>query len=313
MNEDLTYQLRILSNYYAKERDYFRRNAYENSIRSINKLNFKISDINQVKNIKGIGSGILKKIKEYLDKGVIQKAVEIQNINDSKEEKTHVIDLFSKIWGVGEVKATKLWKDGYRNLEQLKDNPDVLNRQQQIGLKYYDDLLKKIPRINITVIQTIIIYILSETYGRNNFELEIAGSYRRGKEYSNDIDVLITSEKFDLKDVVELLKKWKVITDILSMRNEKFMGIGNCPNQRDPYFRIDIEFVNKEQFPFALLYFTGSKDFNREIRWHAKKLGYKLNEHGLLDIKNNRYIPAINEKDIFRVLSLEYTSPKDRN
>ena len=310
MNEDLTHQLRILSNYYGKERDYFRRNAYENSIRSINKLNFKINDINQVKNVKGIGSGIFKKIKEYLEKGVIQKALEIQN---TKEDKTHVINLFSNIWGVGEVKAKKLWEEGYINLEQLKDNPEVLNRQQQIGLKYYDDLLKKIPRMSITVIQTIIIYILSETYGRNNFKLEIAGSYRRGKEYSNDIDVLITSDKFNLKDIVELLKKWKIITDVLSMRNEKFMGIGNCPNAKEPYFRIDIEFVSNEQFPFALLYFTGSKEFNKEIRWHAKKTGYKLNEHGLLDIKKQIYMSAKNEKDIFSILCLEYVEPKNRN
>lgn len=310
MNDDITYQLRILSNYYGKERDYFRRNAYENSIRSINKLNFKITDINQVKNVKGIGSGILKKIKEYLEKGVITKTIEIQNIINNQDD---IINLFSKIWGVGEVKATKLWDKGYTNLDQLRDDPEVLNRQQQIGLKYYDDLLKKIPRINITVIQTIIIYMLNETYGRHNYKIEIAGSYRRGKDYSNDIDVLITSDKFNLKDVVYLLKKWKVVTDILSMRNEKFMGVGNCPNTKEHYFRIDIEFVPKDQFPFTLLYFTGSKDFNREMRWHAKKLGYKLNEHGLLDIKNNRYIPAINEKEIFDILSLEYVIPKDRN
>ena len=90
------------------------------------------------------------------------------------------------------------------------------------------------------------------------------------------------------------------------------MGIGNCPNGKDPYFRIDIEFLPEKEFSFGLLYFTGSKDFNREIRWYAKKNGYLLNQHGIKNVVTGEYINAKTEEDIFDILDLQYVDPKKR-
>ena len=95
------------------------------------------------------------------------------------------------------------------------------------------------------------------------------------------------------------------------MQNEKFMGVGRCPRSDEPYYRIDIEFLPEEEFAYGLLYFTGSKDFNREIRQHAKNMGYTLNQHGLKN-KNGDYIKAKTEEDIFKILDLQYLEPKKR-
>ncbi len=318
MNKELIEQLQILELYhkalYTKTKnpqENFRKMAYIKAIKAINNLDFEIENISQIKKIKGIGKSILTKIEQFLETGNIKKVYELKKISEPSE-KEKVIETFLNIWGVGDINAEKLWKEGYRSIEDIRKNPSVLNRQQLIGLKYYEDLLKRIPRIKIIVLQTIIRYILNKYFGKNSYELKVSGSYRRGKDTSGDVDILITSDKFNLNDIVSLLEKWNIITDTLSLKEEKFMGIAHCPGGLNHAVRLDIEFLPKEEFAFGLLYFTGSKDFNREIRQHAKKLGYTLNQHGLFK-KNGNKILANTEEEIFDKLNLVYVSPKKRN
>jgi DNA polymerase beta len=313
MNSLLINNLRILEKYYIKNKDYFRQLAYEKAIKTLSKLDFIIRDEKQVKKLTGIGPGIFKKIKEFIQTGKITKVEEVRSLIETKDEKEKVINSFLNIWGVGDVKANNLWDLGYRSIEDIKKNSEVLNRSQLIGLKYYDDLLQRIPRKSMKIYHAIIIFILNKKFGKDNYKLEVAGSYRRGSDSSGDMDVLITSNVINLSQIVNILVEWKFITDILSLRNEKFMGIAKCPNTTDQHFRLDIEFVPESQFPFALLYFTGSKDFNKEIRLHAKKLGYKLNEHSLENLKTHEFINANTEEDIFYKLNVKYLNPKDRN
>ena len=82
------------------------------------------------------------------------------------------------------------------------------------------------------------------------------------------------------------------------------------------YRRLDIRFVPYESWSSALLYFTGSKDFNQKMRYHAKQLGYKLNEYGLYKINQDGSETLINtnsEKDIFMELKLKYVTPSKRD
>ena len=320
MNQHLVNNLEILERYYAYEwkkhrhsKDNFRKLAYSKAINTIVNLNFKITSIDQVKKLRGIGKSILEKINEFLKTGVIKK---VKEINDTLDEfnfvKQNIIKAFLNIWGVGDTKANILYDKGYRSIDSLRKDPSILNRQQLIGLKYYDDLQLKIPRIDITVIQTVIRYILNKEFGKKTYTLMVAGSYRRYKETSNDIDIMLTSRIFNLENTVHILQKWGVISDVLSMQKEKFMGIGKCPNTNENHFRLDIEFLPKEEFVYGLLYFTGSKDFNKEIRYHAKKLGYTLNQHGLKNNKTGKYIHVDTEEDIFKILNVNYIEPNLR-
>ena len=127
--------------------------------------------------------------------------------------------------------------------------------------------------------------------------LTIAGSYRRKKDYSNDIDVLVTHkkictnkdyEKIDtnyLFEVVNTLKTKKVIVDDLTDTDNgtKYMGFSKLP--RCKVRRIDIRFVPFEYYHAALLYFTGSYELNTQMRQVAKSMGDKLNEYGLFKEK----------------------------
>lgn len=319
MNKEIIENLSILQDYYTKmwyknktSKDNFRRLAYGKAIKELNKLDFKIKNIKKLQGIKGIGKSIIEKIGEYLNTGKVSKVEEIKLY--SENDKDRIIKKFLDIWGVGMVKANMLYDMGYRNIEQIRDNAEkILNRQQLIGLKYYEDLKKKIPRMTITVIQTIIRYILNKHFGKGTYIMNVAGSYRRGKEYSGDIDILLSSKNFELEDIVKILVNNGIITDVLSMKKEKFMGIGKCPRENEQYFRIDIEFLPKDEYGFGLLYFTGSGDFNKEMRMYAKTLGYTLSQHGLKNNKTGNVFKSENEEEIFEKLNLEYIEPNKRN
>jgi DNA polymerase/3'-5' exonuclease PolX len=82
-------------------------------------------------------------------------------------------------------------------------------------------------------------------------------------------------------------------------------------------------YTTPQEYPFAILYFTGSKDFNLMMRQVANDKGYTLNEYNIEKYssdKKNRVKNIIDpegekikvEKDIFEFLEMEYREPCDR-
>ena len=77
---------------------------------------------------------------------------------------------------------------------------------------------------------------------------------------------------------------------------------------------MDILITSQEEYPFALLYFTGSKEFNIEFRKNAREHKVVLNEHGIFDDKSTRInLDIRSEADIFNYFNLPYINPKYRN
>lgn len=134
-----------------------------------------------------------------------------------------------------------------------------------------------------------------------NFVGEIVGSYRRQKTKLNDVDILT------MNDVN--VKESKNIKIIRTGINQHKLLV-KIPN-KDEFAPVDILQTTKERYPFALMHFTGSKEFNIHIRVHAKKRNCKLNQYGLY--KNGQIVKGIkNEKDIFKYLNMPYLEPKNR-
>ena len=79
----------------------------------------------------------------------------------------------------------------------------------------------------------------------------------------------------------------------------------------NPFRRFDVRYVTYNSYPYALLYFTGSKSFNQMMRTVAMSFEYMLNEYGLYD-KNGKLVKATYEKNIFELLNMEYLEPKLR-
>ena len=112
-----------------------------------------------------------------------------------------------------------------------------------------------------------------------------------------------------MKDIVKHLKKNNFIIDDITYNKYsiKYMGFFKFKNIIS---RIDINLLPYKSMYSGLLYFTGSREFNQNMRYIAKKQGYKLNEFGLF--KNNKRIKINSEKDIFNKLGLEYIKPENR-
>ena len=78
------------------------------------------------------------------------------------------------------------------SIKQLRQNLSQLNDVQKVGLKYYEDVLQRIPRSEIEEYKTIFENSFKKVSAPNS-RFEIVGSYRRGAQSSGDIDVIITS------------------------------------------------------------------------------------------------------------------------
>jgi DNA polymerase/3'-5' exonuclease PolX len=82
-----------------------------------------------------------------------------------------------------------------------------------------------------------------------------------------------------------------------------------------PARRIDILLTDPSNYYFALLYFTGSYNFNIYMRKIALSKGLSLSEYGFKDSKGNLIDTTDSihsEEDIFKYLELPYTPPHKR-
>ena len=158
---------------------------------------------------------------------------------------------------------------------------ELLNDKQKIGLKHYEDILKRIPRKEILQYEKELNKIFQKVKNKNS-TFQIVGSFRRGKPDSGDIDICVSDPNDDVEvfnRFLDALIEKKILIEVLSRGNVKSLGVSRL--RRKPARRIDFMFTPRKELAFALLYFTGSKTFNTVMRKRALDLGYSMNEHGL--------------------------------
>ena len=318
LNKNITDELEKVLEFHTNEGNTFNAIAYRRAITQIKKYKKKIEYVNDIPKIKGIGEKIKEKIKEILITGKCKKSEYV--INDSKNK---CIKKLSQVYGIGIKQANQFYQKGIKTIEDLKKISNELSQNIQKGLKYYDDILIKIPREEITEIYNIIKEELYKILPENIIKIEVCGSYRRGKKLCGDIDILITRIDNGLIDgiletLINKLIELKLIVETLSFSNSKndnecnvFMGI--CKWKSGINRRIDIKVYKKDLYPFAILYFTGSAYFNRSMRLFARYLGFHLSDKELSYRKNGVKILCKNEREIFEKLGIEYKEPCDRD
>ncbi|CDP00211.1 unnamed protein product [Coffea canephora] len=140
LNRNITEIFGRLINIYRALGDDRRSFSYHKAILVIEKLPFKIESVEQVKHLPGIGKSMLDHIQEIVTTGKLSKLEHFE-----KDEKVKTISLFGEIWGIGPATALKLYEKGHRTLDDLK-NEESLTNAQRLGLKYFDDIRKRIPR-----------------------------------------------------------------------------------------------------------------------------------------------------------------------
>jgi len=295
-----------------KRNDFMRARAYANAKETIATYPGDITSPEQLKGMKGIGTTIYQKLVDFTATGTLRV------LEESKEymAKKRAMDVFANIYGVGEKKAEELIDSGIQTMEELeKRKAEVLNDKQIIGLKYYSDILQRIPRTEIQEYDAIFKDAFPKNVECSHFE--VVGSYRRGMPDSGDIDVIITSSHLSVfRLFVDELITRKIIVEVLSRGNSKCLVIAKLPSSKYAR-RVDFLYTTPEEYPFSVLYFTGSKEFNTVMREHALSMNFTLNEHGLSVMENKKKGELVNhvftdEKSIFDFLNMEYKKPTER-
>jgi len=296
-------------------KDYFRGKVYTKVLRGLVNLK-KDSDLTDenLKNIVGMGKGTKEKIRTIIDTGTCSE----YKILQKNKKKNDLRELFQKIHGVGPGCAQKLIELGYESIEDIRDDKDHINHLNDVqlkGLLYFEDVNMRIPYNEIKLHEEYLKGVLKEV--DPNSELTIAGSYRRKNKDSGDIDILLKSEdRVTYEIFIERLEKQGYIQATLAHGPKKFMGMSNidmkmfsCTNRR-----IDIMYTTPEEYPFAILYFTGSAEFNVKMRNELLEKGYTLNEYEVKYTDKTKILTKCfkSEKDIFKYFDYEYVKPENR-
>ena len=133
---------------------------------------------------------------------------------------------------------------------------------------------------------------------------EVAGSFRREAPTVGDLDILVTGDLDNDRFLKAVRSAFGEIT-VLGSGETKISFVLFPQN-----LQVDIRFLPEESYGAALLYFTGSKDFNVMMRKKAIEKGYLLNEYALF--KDGEYVAGETEEALFKALGMKTVEPKKR-
>jgi DNA polymerase (family X) len=190
----------------------------------------------------------------------------------------------AKLKGFGE-KTQKNILEGLAFLDQMGDR---VRLDQALGIaEILADALRKVPGVK---------------------RLELCGSVRRRRETIKDIDILVSAS--DPAAVMNAFVGLPIVKKVVGHGETKSSitveGIDH--HTQRCLINADLRVVSDKQFPFALNYFTGSKEHNIRLRQRAIDYGFRLNEYDLAGSKKK----IAEEEDIYKALDLDYVPPELR-
>lgn len=323
-NAHITEKLEEMANTYQSMNEKWRVLGYQKAIMALKKHPKPITSFEEAKSLYGVGERLAEKIWEIAESGELRKLNEL-----TSQEENQAMTLFANIWGAGAQTARAWVMQGFRTLDDLRARA-TLTRNQQIGLKYYDELMDRMPREEAAQIEAV---VKEAALSIQPGLVAIAcGSYRRDKATCGDVDVLIThpdgrSHANVYHPLLHQLHEIGFLTDdLVSMENEgphcKYLGICRLPGDNSKHRRLDIIIVPYEEYACALMYFTGSAHFNRSLRHLAGRMNMSLNEHALssgvirskgMKVNQGVRLHTPTEQSIFEHLGIPYRPPEERD
>ncbi|GAB1218418.1 hypothetical protein ATERTT37_007672 [Aspergillus terreus] len=170
--------------------------AYSTSIAAIAAYPYEFRRPSEVLTLPGCDAKIAHLLAEY-------QASETRTLAAAKalttDPELRVLHEFSQIWGVGPKTAREFYyARGWRDLDDIVEHGWAgLSRVQQIGVKYYDEFRRGIPRGEVEAIARVVHRHANAVrpeaaYDGRGVECILVGGYRRGKEISGDVDLILT-------------------------------------------------------------------------------------------------------------------------
>jgi DNA polymerase (family 10) len=295
----------------------FKTRAYQNAARTLESLSEPLANLvaeKRLGGIKGIGTALEQKITELVETG---KLAYYDKLKASIPP--GLIDML-EISGLGPKKIRalqqKLGVDSVEKLEAACRKGEVA-QLDGFGEKTQANLLEGIERRRAYASKHLVSDawlaaepLLEELRGHPEvIRCSAAGSLRRFKEVIGDIDLLASSK--NPKEVIEFFTTQPGIIKVTAQGDTKASVI--LPGG----LQCDLRVVSDREFPFALAYFTGSKEHNIVMRQRAIQRGLRLNEYGLFKSKSETrdpklLVPCREESDIFARLDLPFIPPELR-
>lgn len=292
----------------------FKTRAYFNAARTISGLTGDLQQLvesGEIGKVKGIGKALAEKITTLVTTG------ELAYYEELKAEFPPTIFELMNIPGLGPKKIKKLYETlGISSLIELEYacNENRLVDLEGFGAKSQENILQGIEarkkyseKFHLPVAEhaaTTMIEHIRKAKGIKRSD--IAGSLRRKKEIIGDIDILVSAAQ---NDTPAIMKKFVSAPEV-----ERVIAGGKTKSSviLKSGINVDLRVVADKEFPFALHYFTGSKEHNVRMRTIAKDHNLKLNEYGLFHESNNKPVACKDEKDILKKLGLVYIEPELR-
>jgi len=289
----------------------FKVNAYRKVARVLKDLSEDVAEIakeGKLEGIPGVGSGIAKKIKEYLETGRIAKYEEV------KEGVPAELIEMMKIPGMGPKTVALVYKKlGISTISALEEAVKEGRLRELFGMgpKKEENILRGIRLLRESKGRKIlgqalplveeIISLLKERSKTLN-KIEPAGSLRRMRETVGDLDILATGT--DPKEIIDTFVSLPPVVEVLASGTTKGSVIVSSGMQ------IDLRVVPEDSYGAALQYFTGSKAHNIHLRNIAKDRGLKINEYGVF--RGEEKIAGKEEEEVYAALSLPFIPPELR-
>jgi len=303
-----------------KGENVFRIRAYERAAQNIeglpNLLEKYIKEDN-LQEIPGIGEDLAERIKEYVLTG------KIKIYEDLKKSIPQGLLELLKVPSIGP-KTAKLLFDELK-IKGINDLEKAIQKNKLSGLpgikeKTIENIQKGIAIVKrgqerMTIGEALM--VAGEFIGPleklpEAKKISTAGSLRRQKETVRDIDILVTSDK--PQKIMDAFVKLPPVEEIQAHGETK----SSIRTKND--IQVDCRVVEEKSFGAALLYFTGSKNFNIKIRQLAIKKGLKISEYGVFSAagglasgrKNDKFVCGRSEEEIFKYLGMQYVDPELR-
>lgn len=289
----------------------FKVSAYRKAAQSLEIDERPLEEIDDVTELKGIGKGVGEVISEYRQTG------ESEVLSDLKKRVPEGLIPLLKIQGLGSKKIAKLYQElGIEDKESLqraceagqvsqlkgfakKTETNILEAVKALGAKKERYPIDQMRGLN----EQIVAYIKTLTAIDN---YSSAGSFRRYKEMSKDLDFIISTTEPD-----------KVQAQLLNIPNKaKEVAVGQTKisleiEYDDETIGVDFRLIEPAAFYHTLQHFTGSKEHNIRIRQLAKAQGEKVSEYGI-ETSDGQLIQYNNETDIYKHFNVNWIAPAMR-
>ncbi len=255
----------------------------------------------------GIGEAIAGKILEYRETGRIKAlddllaqqggiSPDLLMIDDLGPRRARVLQKELGIQTVADlIKAAEAGK-----LRTLPRFSELMEKKILENARNVQSRSRRFPRKDVEDDVAKLLKTLESIPGVER--VEAAGSFRRHKETVGDVDIVVIGR--DTQKVADAVAALPIVVRVVAHGGTKVSF------DLKSGLRVDVRFVQPDQWGAALLYFTGDKEHNITLRKKAIQKGWKLNEYGLFE--GDRVIASKEEEDIYKALDVPKIDPPKR-